>query len=242
MKKGILIGADKSAEELIPWWFRHYSRNCDLPVAIVDFGMSKKRRAWCKKRMEVIPFPDTVSVKPKDEIAPDHIKLWKKQYRGPLWQAREAWFKKPKACRLSPYDLTLWLDLDCEVCGPLDPLFREFNEGIELAIGLQDFRLDKPVVYNSGVILFRRGSPFLQEWDLRSHQQNGTMMGDQDVLTGMLLEGKILFKQLAPIYNWLMYAGIQPGIVIAHWAAGWGKEYIRKHGGLFDLLEQNEKI
>ncbi|MGH2639857.1 MAG: hypothetical protein ACRDF4_11365, partial [Rhabdochlamydiaceae bacterium] len=90
-----------------------------------------------------------------------------------------------------------------------------------------------PIVYNSGVILFRRGSPFLKEWDLRCHKQNGTMMGDQDVLTEILLEGKIPFKKLAPFYNWLMYSGIQPGIVIAHWAAGWGKEYIRKYGGLF---------
>jgi hypothetical protein len=60
-------------------------------------------------------------------------------------------------------------------------------------------------------------------------------MGDQDVLTSMLLEGKIRYKEMSPLYNWLMYSGAQPGIIIAHWAAGWGKEYIRKFGGLDSL-------
>lgn len=239
MKQGILIGADKSAEDLIPWWFRNYSRHSTLPVAIVDFGMSKKAISWCKQRMQVIFLQESTIIKSKAEIAPNNLKLWKKQYRGPLWKAREAWFKKPQACRLTPFELTLWLDLDCEVCGSLDPLFAEFEEGMELAIGLQDFRLDKPIVYNSGVILFRQESPFLEEWDRSSQEQNGVMMGDQDVLTELLLEGNISFKQLSPFYNWLMYSGVHPGIVIAHWAAGWGKEYIRKYGGLFALLEQS---
>ena len=236
MTLGILIGADRNAEKLIAWWWRSYSRYCSLPVAIVDFGMSEKRRVWCEKRMQVIPLKDSISVMPKDAIALNHLKLWKKQYRGPLWEAREAWFKKPKACRLSPFDLTLWLDLDCEVCSPLDSLFGELEEGIDLAIGLQDFRLDKPIVYNSGVILYRQGGSFLHEWDVQCQLQNSTMMGDQDVLTKILLEGKTPFKVLSPYYNWLMYGGVEPGIVIAHWAAGWGKEYIRKYGGLFNLL------
>lgn len=235
MKTGVLIGSDKYGEELIPWWWAHYSSYCNLPVAIVDFGMSKKMRAWSNKRMQLISLKSTFSVVPKSEILPEHLKLWKKQYRGPLWQARKAWFKKPKACLLSPFDVTLWLDLDCEVCGPLDDLFTGFDKGIELAIGLQDFRLDKPTVYNSGVIVFRKGSRFLKQWDLRCQQHNSTMMGDQDVLTAILLEGKIPFKVLPPHYNWLMYSGIQPGIVIAHWAAGWGKEYIKKFGGLNQL-------
>jgi hypothetical protein len=104
MKSGILIGADTRAEHLIPWWWKNYSSHCNLPVAIVDFGMSPKRRAWCAKRMEVITLSDTTSVIPKNQILPEHLKLWKKQYRGPLWQARQAWFNKPKACLLTPFD------------------------------------------------------------------------------------------------------------------------------------------
>jgi hypothetical protein len=114
----------------------------------------------------------------------------------------------------------------------------DFKNNLELVIGLQDFRLDKPTVYNSGVILFRKESPFLNEWNLRCELNNGHHMGDQDVLTEMLLEGKTFFKVLPPHYNWLMYAGIEPGIVIAHWAAGWGKEYIKKFGGLNKLQKK----
>ncbi len=236
MEQGILIGSDISAEWLIPWWWKRYSESNDHPVSIVDFGMSQKMRKWCQKKMEVIPFSmDPVYVRPKNEIAKEHLKLWNKQYRGPLWKAREAWFKKPGACLLSPYDLTLWIDLDCEVCESLDPVFREEEEGVELVIGRQDSRLDAPVIYNSGVILFRKNSPFLHEWNRLCLAQNGTMMGDQNILTSMLLEGNIRYKELSPFYNWLMYSGMYPGIVIAHWAAGWGKEYIRQFGGLKSL-------
>ncbi len=236
MEQGILIGSDASAEWLIPWWWKRFSEFNSRPVCVVDFGMSKKMRAWCQKKMEVIPFSlEPVYVRQKNEIALEQLKLWKKQYRGPLWKAREVWFKKPGACLLSPYDLTLWIDLDCEVCASLDPVFAEVQEGVELVIGRQDFRLDAPVLYNSGVILFRKMSPFLHEWNQGCQTQNGSKMGDQDVLTSMLLEGKIRYKEMSPLYNWLMYSGAQPGIIIAHWAAGWGKEYIRKFGGLDSL-------
>jgi hypothetical protein len=242
MTQGVLIGADQHAEELIPWWWSCYSRHCSLPVAIVDFGMSHKRRLWCQKRMQVIPLIDAISVTPKASVTSVHRKLWKRQYRGPLWQAREAWFKKPTACRLSPFEVTLWLDLDCEVCAPLDDLFLAFEKEIDLAIALQDTSLDAPPVYNSGVLLFRQGSAFLKEWDLECHLHNEVMMGDQDVLTQILLAGRAPFKVLSPYYNWLMYRGVEPGIAIAHWAAGWGKEYILKYGGLCcSLTKQQSK-
>ncbi len=235
MQKGIIIAADKNGEDLLPWWWRHYSHYAYYSVAVVDLGMSPPKRAWCEERMHVIPLTTKVSVAPKESITEKNLKLWKQQYRGPLWRAREAWFNKPKACMLSPFEKTLWMDLDCEVCGPIDLLFDELSEEVELAIGLQDFRLETPVVYNSGVLLFRQGSPFLKEWDLRCQKLSPTMMGDQDVLTQMLLEGNISFNKLSPYFNWLMFGGYDPGIIIAHWAAGWGKEYIRKYGGLNHL-------
>lgn len=239
MKPGVVIGADASAESLIPWWWERYSSHCKLPVSIVDFGMSHKQAAWCRKRMEVIPFTaEHLQIEPKNKISKEYQKLWKKQYRGPIWTSREAWFKKPGACLLSPYDLSLWIDLDCEVCGPLDSLFAEWDEAVELAICKEVFRSDLPVAYNSGVILFQKGAPFLTKWNELCHSQNGTLMGDQDVLLQILLEGTTSFKELPTRYNWLMLGGVQPGIVIAHWASGWGKEYIAKFGGLHALLAQ----
>lgn len=237
MKEGILLGADQIAEELIPWWWSHYSRYNDRPVALVDFGISSKGRSWCQKRMHMIPLPHEASfVQPPEEISIEQSKVWERRYHGPLWESRNAWFKKPQACLLTPFERTLWIDLDCEVCGALDPLFEEWEEGIELGIAREDFKFSQQDMFNSGVILYQQGAPFLKEWNRRCQEQNAIMMGDQDILTAMLLGGNISFKELSPIYNWLMYAGILPGIVIAHWAGGWGKNYIRKFGGLHTLL------
>jgi hypothetical protein len=238
VKEGILIGADQAAEKLLPWWWNYYSRYNKRDVVLVDFGMSKKGRAWCHGRIPCIECPKVPFVKSKESIHPVIVTTWKKRYPGPLWKSRNAWFKKPAACLLSPFDRTLWLDLDCEVCGSLDLLFAEWEEGTELAIAREDFRLSNQQMFNSGVILFQKGAPFLQEWNQRCCLQNGSMMGDQDVLTAMLLEGEIAFKELPPFYNWPMYAGFQMGILIAHWVSGWGKKYIQEFGGLHTLLKK----
>lgn len=241
MKEGILIGADQGAEKLLSWWWSNYSRYNHRPVTLVDFGMSKTVQAWCKDRFTVLENFLTQSIQVASDIEPNLVKTWKKRYRGPLWKSRQAWFKKPAACLLSPFDITLWLDLDCEVCGSLDPVFAAWEDQIELALAREDFRLSQQEMFNSGVLLFRKSAPFLQQWNDRCQKYNDTMMGDQDVLTDMLLKGEIAFKELPPIYNWPMYAGITPGILIAHWVAGWGKKYIRKFGGLHTLLELSQR-
>lgn len=235
MTQGVLVGADRNAEQLLPWWWNNFSRNCSLPVAIVDFGISKKYRVWCESRMQIINLKTSISVVPPHQIDSAHLKLWKKQYRGPLWNARSAWFQKPQACLQTPFNKTIWLDLDCEVCAPIDGVMEGLEVGVDLAIGLQDTREGATLVYNSGVMVFRKGAVFLKEWAKRCHHQNSKVMGDQDVLTEILSEGDTSFKILSPYFNWLMYRGLEPGIVIAHWAAGWGKEYIRKYGGINKL-------
>ena len=238
MLEGILIGADQQAEHLLPWWWSYYSRYNQRPVALVDFGMSQQGKDWCQNRAQVITMPEIQFVKAPEEIDPHLAKTWKKRYGGPLWQSRQAWFKKPLACLLTPFDRTLWLDLDCEVCGSLDPLFMEWDDSIDLSIVREDLRLAKQaILFNSGVMLFRKGSPFLQAWHELCQKQNNVMMGDQDVLTSLLLEGAVAFKELSPLYNWPMCGGVTPGILIAHWVSGWGKEYIQRFGGLHTLLE-----
>ena len=241
MRQGILIAADQAAEDLIPWWWKNYSRFNDRPVAIVDFGMSEQSKVWCRKRMEVIPLQEQDSfVVPKDKIAPNRVEEWKGRYSGKLWRSREAWFKKPMACLLSPFELSLWLDLDTEVCASLNILFAEWESGIELAIVRGEPWFSRYQIFNSGVFLFHQESSFLKEWNRLCQEKNEAVMGDQDILTELILEGKIPFKELSPLYNWLMFAGFRPGIVIAHWACGWGKEYIKKFGGLQKLLKRKK--
>ena len=245
MSEGILIGADRHVEEFLPWWWKYYSLYNSRPVSIVDFGMSEKGRAWCVGKMHIIEFHATCDwVKSQSEIEPLNFQLWKKQYYNGtaspnLWKSRNAWFKKPSACLLSPYDFTLWIDIDCEVCGSLDPLFNLRDQDFDLAIVREDFHTEWKPLYNSGVMLFRKNRSFLKEWHNRCRSDNGRAMGDQDVLSQLIVEGRVDIHTIPPIYNWLMYAGVHPGIQIAHWASDWGKDYIRKFGGLHTLLEKS---
>jgi hypothetical protein len=112
------------------------------------------------------------------------------------------------------------------------------DKSFDLGIVREDFHKEWRPLYNSGVMLFRKEAPFLLEWHKECEKQSGIMMGDQDVLSALIIEGKIKIRELPTAYNWLMYAGIHPGIIIAHWASDWGKEYIRKFGGVHALLER----
>jgi hypothetical protein len=235
MRKGILIGSDSKTQWLLPWWWKYYSKYNEFPVAIVDFGLSPKMLKWCQKRFQIISLQCPQDfVQQKSALSKNLAKQWQETYKGDVWQAREAWFKKPLACLVTPFDLTLWLDIDCEVCGPVKPLFDGFEIETELAI------VRETQDYNSGVLLFRKKAPFLKKWAQLCLTDNDKYMGDQNALTELILAGKIKIKELDPKYNWRMIQGYNDAVVIAHWCA-WGKEYIQKFGGLHDLLAGKKK-
>jgi len=232
MQKGILIGSDLNTEWLLPWWWKYYSKYNNFPVAIVDFGLSPKMVKWCQKRGEVI------SLKSHDfsskKLPLDLSKAWESIYLGDLWKARKAWFKKPLACLESPFDLTVWMDIDCEVCGPLNPLFEEWEKGVEVAL-VRDERSVEEHNYSSGVMVFPKQSAVIQAWAALCLASYDQYMGDQNALTDLLLSGKFSFKEISPLYNWIMFQGYNCGALVAHWGAAWGKEYIRKFGGIHEL-------
>jgi hypothetical protein len=235
MQKGILIGSDSKTEWLLPWWWKYYSKYNDFPVAIADFGLSPKMVKWCQKRFQVISLKCPRDfVQQKSDLSKNLAKQWQETYKGDVWEAREAWFKKPLACLQTPFDLTLWLDVDCEVCGPLKPLFDSFEKKIELAI------VRESQDYNSGVLLFWKTSSFLKKWTELCIKENDKYMGDQNALTELIVSGKIRIKELDPKYNWRMVQGYNDAVVVAHWCA-WGKEYLQKFGGLHQLLEGKKK-
>lgn len=234
MQKGILIASDSHTEWLLQWWWKYYSRYNDFPVAIVDFGMTKKMKKWCEQRGQVIPLLSPADfVISKHAISEEFSQQWEEIYKGDVWQPRQAWFKKPLAFLKTPFELTLWIDVDCEVLSSLMPLFDEWEEGIELALVRES---NQRMEYNSGVVLFSKNASFLQDWARLCLRDNDKYMGDQNALTDLLLKNKIPLKELDPIYNWLMSQGYNVSAVIAHWCA-WGKEHIQKFGGVHDLLK-----
>lgn len=220
MKRGVLIAADRNCEWLLPWFFERYNACNAHPLAVVDMGMSHGALTFCYKRAEVIaleaPKVPSLSV----------------QFQG--------WYKKPFAFLQTPFEKTLWLDCDCEVLKPLDPLF-ELEGEIYLTPDTENSHLKEQslgtiqkgeTLYNSGVVLYQKNSPLIEKWAERVLDQDRVFFSDQHVLSKLIQENSYPIQPLHDNYNWRMSQGFNIHAAIVHWAGSWGKEYIRKHGGL----------
>src|SRR5690606_28348364 len=126
----------------------------------------------------------------REEIATELVSDWEKSFSKKFWPSRNAWFKKSLACLQSPFQRTIWCDLDCEIRGSIEPLFAYSEHPSGIALRREDPResLSYPV-YNSGVIVFQRNLPLIEEWARQSFEKNHEFCGDQDLLSH-LIDGK----------------------------------------------------
>jgi hypothetical protein len=224
-KMGILVGSDARQEWLLPWWWENFRRHNQYPVSFVDFGLSQEKKAWCRERGELIALrTPPLFVKDREEVCGALAEGWESHYPDTFWASREAWFKKPLACLQSPYERTIWCDLDCEVVQPLDGLMRACDDvsGIALA---KDFSSQE--MYNSGVIVFQKNHPLIQEWAKQSIEKNGLFRGDQDLLSQIIAEKGLSICELSPIYNWSVGFGKREDVVIYHWLGDAAKSALR---------------
>ncbi len=242
-KKGILCGAEKSQEWLLPWWWARYSEHNQYPVTFFDFGMTEEMRSWCAQRGDVVRIElDPSYITPRSGIDDELAKHWESIYGWSVWNSRRTWFKKPFAFLESPYEKAVWIDLDCEVLGSLEPLFRDFDPSSELAL-VRDFasdhlpRLDPDVRYNGGVVVFNHGSSVLEKWAEGAIHQNHRFGGDDPLLSHLIYAQKLEVQELPEEYNWRMVRGLNLGAVILHWIGSGGKAYIRTHGGIKPSLD-----
>lgn len=236
--RGVLCGAERSQEWLIPWWWSRYAEHNTLPVTFCDFGMTEEMKEWCAERGEVVAIPSDPSfITPKREIKEEAVKQWEKDFGFRVWTARSTWFKKPFALLESPYETSLWIDIDCEILGTLDPLFTTFDPKRELAL-VRDYdcdhlpRLDPAIRYNGGVVVFKHGSAILQHFAECALTKNHLFCGDDSLLSHLIHTHRLKVQELPEIYNWRMARGLNLGAVILHWVGSGGKAYIRKHGGI----------
>ncbi len=238
-KKGVLVGTDQVQEWLLPWWWERFQKTNALPVVFADFGMSELALQWCQERGEVLKV-DTqdLHVAKKNEVTPSIAREWETSI-SPFWHQRGAWFKKPFAMLQSPFLQTLWLDLDCEILGPLEPLYSYIHPISKMGIvRVRDPEEVAPwAIYNSGVIAFEK-TPLLQKWVQKALFENDRYLSDQDALSALLFEEQLEVGEMPPIYNWLMCKGVPIHAVIVHWTVHWGKEWIRRYGGLDALLRE----
>lgn len=204
-------------------------------MSFFDFGMSEAACNWCKERGEVHTLhAPHVHADPKVVLANAQI------YGKGAEIARNGWFKKPLAMLQSPYEQALWLDLDCEVLGSLLPLF---HDPVDFALsrepdscqrlhGEKGLLLENEILYNSGVVLFDRSSSLVQQWVELTLSSQHLFWSDQHILSRLIHLNSYPILNLPEEYNWRMSQGLNIRAVIVHWVGGWGKEYIRRFGGI----------
>jgi hypothetical protein len=233
MEWGVIVAADQGAEWLLPWWWECYSKHHQQPVAFIDFGMSEKGKRWCFEKGLLIPFEGQSDfVLPKERVEKNNQTKWEALYGPTVWQARNSWFKKPQAMLQSPFERSVWMDLDCEVCQPIDAIFEGICAGMLGAV-----RVARSAHYNSGVIVYDKAAPLLKAWASACLKRHSTCIGDETVLSTLIRHNRYPFKAIGREFNWMMGWGYNPNLKIAHWAASWGKLCIETMGGIQAFLE-----
>ncbi len=241
-ERGILVACDCHQEWLLAWWWERYSAENNYPVTFIDLGMTKDANKWCQERGEVIAVHiDSSFIKSKEEMDPEKVQHWERFYGSMLWISRPNWFKKPFACLHSRYQKTIWIDLDCEILQPVDDLFLECTSVSEIGL-VREFesehlpRMHPEVFYNGGVIVYSHGSEIICKWAQESIVRNGSLLGDDKVLSALIYELQWPVVELPAIYNWKFIWGFNENAVIYHWFTT-GKTYIKNHGGIKPALE-----
>lgn len=226
---GIIVACDKAIEWMLPWWWFHYSKHNQYPVVFIDLGMSESSKEWCREHGKLLPLkcPPNLMIA-KDLIPKERIESWEQTYGEIAWHLREPWFRKPFAMLQTPFEYTVWTDLDCEVKGSLAPLFQKIHTHSGIAIAKERRYTMEEAGYNSGVIAYQKNSPLMIRWAEKCHLENDRYLGDQDVLTDIIDAEHVEVTELSDIYNWRMKFGVNFEAVIIHWCGGWGKEIIRR--------------
>lgn len=238
LARGVLVGCDLAQEDLLSAWWDHYTLFNDEPVAFADFGMSSEARIWCQARGISFPVPSLFIN--EEEIPLNKRILWEAHYGSGIWNARKVWFRKPLAWQASPFDLTLWLDLDCHVQKPLGSLFATLCKHKEIALraekeSVQKKQREKGFIgfdetdYNTGVALFFKKVPILQQWIEEIEKNNAHYVFEQQALAKVLRVNQNCLQELLPIHNWSMERGANLDAVIYHYHGGCLKKQIPRH-------------
>jgi len=239
---GILVASDAQQEWLLPWWWERYADKNSAPVAFVDLGMSKEKRAWCEAKGEVIVLSVSDKCFSSEKIDKKICQSWEQSYGPAIWKVRKSWFMKPLAFLQTPYRRTIWLDLDCEVLGSVEKLFDSCSPS-KIAF-VREYGWDgvsaehQEVIYNSGLVVYERGAELIYQWAKMALSENHRFLGDQQLLSHIIFSQKWKVQELPYIYNWRIAQGALPEAIVVHWVGSWGKNYIKLFGGVKPLFNQ----
>ena len=241
MTFGIISGCNKDYEWLLPWWWENYKKHNSYPVVIFDFGMSEDGKKFCIDRGIYCDLQKIdKNIVELSCINEDDRKIFKIMYGNERAEKlRSVWFKKPQAAYHTPFDITVWIDLDCEIGLNLAELSSILKPDEEIAlrpepdknnfflICLKNNYIDE-TSYNSGVFVFRKNSYIINEWLDLSFNQNSLFGGDQEALCRAIYLKKCPVKLLPERFNKLEFDFEFPKQEIRHFAGEAGKELIKK--------------
>lgn len=219
---GVIVGVDQTLEWILPWWIKNYLKYNDKPVAFIDLGLSFEKKDWCKKQGTLIPLR---VVDFAEEPPLEYEKKWEEESGKQFKESRSVWFKKPFACLKSPFERTLWIDIDCEIRGSLIPLF-EYADDFGMCVEKNEHNLPYPL-YNSGVIAFQKNHPLLALWQKAALEENRYFRGDQELLSHLIHRMELKIREIPPIYNWSRMNLDDKEAKILHWHGNHGKFVIR---------------
>ncbi len=236
---GVIVGADMTLEWLLPWWWENYQKHNAHKIAFVDLGLSLEMKEWCRERGELIRLRLLDDfVKEKSEIDPIVANLWDQEFGKHFWQSRVAWFKKPFACLLTPFQRTVWIDIDCEIRGSIQNLFAYADAPPGIAMARNQCPVDMSIgnyFYNSGVIAFRKNIDLLSDWANCCLRATDTYRTDDEAFSDMVEKRKIAISEIPPAYNWSRCQENDCEAIILHWHGATGKEVLRHRISLSSL-------
>ena len=202
-----ICGSDHRTEWMIPWFLRRYRQWNKTPIILFDFGIMNKDYHR--------QFDEVINLKKNEKNL--------------------TWFMKPKAMLESPADKTVWIDIDCEVVGPIDNIFDHIVPNKLLMAE------DRPWTtrnqrrwYNSGVVGFEGKPQILKDWAYKCEVD--PIQGDQETLHVMVGDNPInnlrYIEEMPRKYNVLRLDHLDNTVpanpLVFHWTGYKGKIEIKR--------------
>ncbi|CDR33460.1 glycosyltransferase [Criblamydia sequanensis] len=231
--KGIVTGCNQTLEWMLPWWYDHVRKQSSLPICFCDFGLSEKGRAWCEDKGLVIQTLPPIEILKNRVSVPDYYQAEKLSFTELIifQKKRIVWFSKPFALLATPFNHSVWLDIDCEVKKDISYFFDYLEKNQSLSLSSSpDYKIKQKIerdkmlnpnsrAYNSGVIPFHFKNDIIRKWALASCQYEGAFLGDQDILNRVINDLNVEVIELPREYNWrVLHWGKNPEAVILHWS------------------------
>ncbi len=249
-KEGVLVAFDRAMQPLILWWYNTLRKYSAKPVAFINLGgICENVKNWCKNNGYYYDNEKFVAHFKKIKIPTKYTNKWADLISGDVALVRPYWFTKPIAMMHTPFEKTLYLDIDCELKSPTDEIFSYLN-GNEIALckDISEFTYfnsnkdQNKILFNSGVIVYKSKSKIVEKWAKMSYEYNHDFLGDQDLLSHIIYKYKYKPKILPIHWNWHAITKENDEAKILHYTGGIAKrklfENIKKDPSLIKEIEK----